>query len=131
TEARTFGSSLQATNTARFLNHDNYFVMGASMDHSSVTFHSNSRLDYIYPDLFIGPNADVAGTGTVIHNIPDSTAPPEFTVLFEPVKLRTNNTYYGLYAADTFDILPQLSLTFGARYNLAEIEMKDRSGSNP
>jgi iron complex outermembrane receptor protein len=131
TEARTFGSVLEATTTAQLLNRDNYFVMGASIDLSSVKFHSNSRLGYIYPNLFIGPNADVAGTGTVIHNTPDPTAPPEFTVLFEPAKLRAHNTYYGLYAADTIDFLPQLSLTFGARYNVAGIETKDRSGSSP
>jgi len=130
-EARTYGSSLQATNTAQILNRDNYFVTGASADLSSVKFHSNSRLGYIYPYLFVGPNADVAGTGTVIHNIPDPTVPPEFTVLFEPVKLRTHNTYYGLYAADTFDLMSRLSLTVGVRYNRAEIEMKDRSGGSP
>jgi len=131
TEALTFGSSLQATNTAQLLNHDNYFIMGASIDTSSVNFHSNSRLGYIYPDLFVGPNAEVAGTGTVIHNIPDPTAPPEFTVLFEPVKLRAYNSYYGLYAADTFDITSQLSFTLGARFNLAEIQMKDAGGNSP
>ncbi len=131
TEARTFGSSLQATSTAQILNHDNYFVMGTSIDTSSTKFHSNSRLGYIYPSLFVGPNADVPGTGTIIHNIPDPTASPEFSVLFEPVKLRAYNTYYGFYATDTFDILPQLSLTFGARYNLANIDMKDRSGRSP
>lgn len=131
TDASTFGSSLQATNTAQLLNHDNYFVMGASTDNSSVTFHSNSRLGYIYPDLFVGPNADVAGTGTVVHNITDPTAPPEDTVLFRPVKLRAYDSYYGLYAANTFDITSQLSFTFGARFNLADIQMKDASGSSP
>src|SRR4029453_48253 len=110
---------------------DNYFVTGASADLSSVKFHSNSRLGYIYPYLFVGPNADVAGAGTVIQKIPHPPVPPDFPVLLERVKLRTHNTYYGLYAADTFDLMSRLSLTVGVRYNRAEIEMKDRSGSSP
>ena len=131
TEALTFGSSLQATNTAQLLNHDNYFVMGASIDHSTVTFHSNSRLGYIYPDLFVGPNSAVTGTGMVIHNITDPTAPPEDIVLFRPVKLRAHDSYYGLYAADTFNLTSRLSFTLGARLNIADIDMEDASGSSP
>jgi iron complex outermembrane receptor protein len=84
----------------------------------------------VFPNLFVGPDAAVAGTGTVIHNIPDPTVDPEFSVLFEPVKLRARNTYYGLYAADTFDITAKLSFTAGARFNFADIAMRDRSGQN-
>ncbi len=130
-DALTFGGSLQATNTAQLLNHDNYFVIGASLDHSPVTFRSNSRLGYIYPDLFVGPNSDLAGTGTVIHNITDPTVSPQYTVLFRPVDLRARDSYYGLYAAETFDVTSRLSFTLGARLNIAHIEMEDASGRSP
>jgi hypothetical protein len=33
--------------------------------------------------------------------------------------LNARNTYYGLYARDTFDITKQLSLTVGGRLNVA------------
>jgi iron complex outermembrane receptor protein len=52
-------------------------------------------------------------------------------VLFEPVKLKAHNSYYGVYGADTFDITSQLSFTLGARLNIADIEMHDESGKNP
>ncbi|MBI3801869.1 MAG: TonB-dependent receptor [Deltaproteobacteria bacterium] len=131
TDTLTVGGSLQATNTLPLLGHNNYFVAGASIDHSTTTFHSNSHLGYISPNLFVGPNADVAGTGTVIHNIPDTTVDPQFSVLFGPVKLKAHNSYYGLYGADTFDITSRLSFTLGARLNIADIEMDDESGKNP
>jgi iron complex outermembrane receptor protein len=69
--------------------------------------------------------------GTVIHNIPDTTVDPQYSVLFGPVKLKAHNSYYGGYGADTFDITSRLSLTVGARLNIADIEMDDRSGQNP
>src|SRR5262249_935102 len=131
TDTWTVGGSLQATNTLPLLGHDNYFVAGASIDHGSTTFHSNSPLGYIFPDLFVGPNADVAGTGTVIHKLPDITVDPQFSVLFGPVKLKAHNSYYGVYGADTFDITARLSLTVSARLNIADIEMDDRGGQNP
>ena len=130
TDGWTYGGSLQATTTSTLFGHGNYGVVGASIDHGTVDFHSNSRLGNIFPSLFVGPDADVAGTGTVIHNIPDPTVDPEFSVLFEPVKLRARNTYYGLYAADTFDITSKLSFTAGARFNIADIAMRDKSGLN-
>jgi outer membrane receptor protein involved in Fe transport len=45
------------------------------------------------------------------------------------VSLRAINTYYGVYALDTFDITPALTLTAGARYNLAKIDLHDQIGT--
>src|SRR5713101_8953525 len=49
------------------LGHDNYFVIGASVDRSKIGFLGNSELGFIYPDLFVGPNAAIPGTGEIIH----------------------------------------------------------------
>jgi iron complex outermembrane receptor protein len=54
---------LQGLNDDKVLGHDNYFVIGASVDRSKIGFRANSELGYIYPDLFVGPNAAVPGTG--------------------------------------------------------------------
>jgi iron complex outermembrane recepter protein len=67
TKALTTGASLQGLNDDKVLGHDNYFVIGASVDRSKIGFQANSELGYIYPDLFVGPNAAIPGTGETIH----------------------------------------------------------------
>ena len=47
TSANTFGGALQATSTAKVLNHDNHFVIGASIDRGFVRFAGNSELGTI------------------------------------------------------------------------------------
>src|SRR5262249_8017364 len=63
TKALTTGASLQGLNDDKVLGHDNYFVIGASVDRSKIGFLGNSELGFIYPDLFVGPNAAIPGTG--------------------------------------------------------------------
>jgi iron complex outermembrane receptor protein len=50
---------------------------------------------------------------------------------FIPVNLDAQNTYFGLYATDTFDITTQLSVTAGGRLNVAKIKMADLTGCLP
>ena len=64
TDARVFGGSLQFTNDAKLFGHGNSFIAGASIDHGRIRFDANSELGYIYPDLSVGPNAAVPGTGS-------------------------------------------------------------------
>ena len=47
-----------------------------------------------------------------------------------PVSLRATDSYYGLYATDTFDASAALAITASARYNIAEVDLKDRLGSD-
>jgi outer membrane receptor protein involved in Fe transport len=46
-----------------------------------------------------------------------------------PVKVTSNNTYYGFYLADNFDLTESLSLSAAARYNIARIELNDQLGT--
>jgi iron complex outermembrane receptor protein len=123
TDARVFGGSLQFTNDAKLFGHGNSFIAGASIDHGRIRFDANSELGYIYPDLSVGPNAAVPGTGSLIHTAGN--------IGYAPVMLNARNTYYGLYARDTFDITRQLSLTVGGRLNVAKIAMTDQLGTSP
>jgi iron complex outermembrane receptor protein len=123
TNALTSGGTLQATDDDKILGHDNYFTIGGSIDHSNIGFQANSELGYVFPDLFVGPNAAVPGTGQIIHTAAD--------LGFSPVSLDAQNTYYGLYTNETFNVTPRLSLTAGARYNLAKIVMADLLGTSP
>jgi iron complex outermembrane receptor protein len=48
-----------------------------------------------------------------------------------PVNLRALNTYAGSYATDTVDITQRLSVTAGGRFNIAQIDLQDLTGTNP
>jgi iron complex outermembrane recepter protein len=123
TNALTTGGTLQATNDDKILGHNNYFTVGGSIDHSKIGFQANSELGYVFPDLFVGPNAAVPGTGQIIHTAAN--------LGFSPLSLDAQNTYYGVYANETFDVTTRLSLTAGGRYNVAKIAMNDLLGTSP
>jgi iron complex outermembrane receptor protein len=114
TSTNSYGGTLQATNTTKLFEHDNHVVVGMSVDHGRVHFTGNSELGTIDQSLF------VTGTGVFIQ-APDAD--------LAPVRLNTTSTYTGFYLTDTFDITSQLSLTAGARYNLASIKLEDQIGT--
>ncbi|HEX3863721.1 MAG TPA: TonB-dependent receptor [Stellaceae bacterium] len=109
------GGSLQGTLTAPLFGHGNYLVAGASLDHADIDFTSTNELGIINPSTLM-----VAGLGTIIAQ-PDGS--------LTPVRLNTTNSYFGLYASDTFDVTSRLSLTIGGRYNLALIHLSDQIGT--
>ena len=116
TSSNSYGGSLQATNTSQLFGHDNYFVVGTSVDHGQTKFQTSSELGTIDQNFF------VTGTGVFI----DQPAAD-----ITPVNLRAGNTYIGVYATDTFDITSQLSFTAGGRFNYAQINLQDQTGANP
>lgn len=123
TDTVTVGASLQASNDAKLFGHDNRFIVGASIDHSSTNFTSSSTLGFINPDLSVVINPAIPGNGQIIHTLGN--------IGFIPVNLDARNTYLGLYATDTFDVTAQLSLTLGGRLNVARIKMTDLTGAAP
>jgi iron complex outermembrane recepter protein len=116
TATTSYGGSVQATSTGRLAGYDNHLVMGVSIDHGLTHFAGNSELGTVEPNLF------VAGTGVFI----DQPAAD-----LTPVGLQANNTYTGVYATDTLDLTSKLSLTAGGRFNAAQIELFDETGTNP
>jgi outer membrane receptor protein involved in Fe transport len=47
-----------------------------------------------------------------------------------PVRVHTFYNYYGLYVTDTLDITPRLSGTVSARFNSAQITLRDQIGTD-
>jgi iron complex outermembrane receptor protein len=123
TKSDTYGGSLQATNDDKIFGHGNHFVVGASVDRGTTAFDATSTLGYIYPDLTVGTNTAIPGNGSVIHTLGN--------LGYTPVSLNARNTYYGYYLTDTFDITDKLAATAGARYNVAQISMRDQLGTSP
>jgi iron complex outermembrane receptor protein len=109
------GATLQLTSTAALFGRGNHFVVGASYDRGNTRFNATSELGTVGPDLF------VTGTGITI-------AQPTGEVA--PTSVRAINNYYGVYVTDTFDLTPELSLTAGGRFNLAEVRLEDQIGTD-
>jgi iron complex outermembrane recepter protein len=109
------GGALQGTYTAPLFDHGNHLVAGVSIDHAEVDFHSTNELGTIDPSTLL-----VSGVGVIIAQPDGSLA---------PVKLATTTNYYGLYASDTFDVTPELAVTVGGRYNVAQVDLTDEIGT--
>ena len=123
TDATTIGISAEASSNAKLFGHGNNFSFGGSIDHSRVGFGANSELGYIFPDLSVGPNSAIPGTGSIIHTAGN--------IGYAPVSLNARSTYYGLYTTDVFDITKNLALNVGARLNVAKISTADLLGTSP
>jgi iron complex outermembrane recepter protein len=112
----SFGGTAQLTSTNKVFEHDNHFVVGASVDHGYTQFTASSELGVIDPNTLF-----VQGMGIFINN------PDEGQSL---ASLHARNTYTGFYATDTFDVTNRLSVTAGGRFNLAQINLEDQTGEN-
>jgi iron complex outermembrane receptor protein len=111
------GGSLQATETAAIFGHDNQLSVGGSIDNASTDFQSSAELGTINAAL------QVSFSGLFV-DTPENTP---WTAT--PVNLGATNSYYGLFATDTFNITDDLALTASGRYNLAQIDLADRLGT--
>ena len=113
----TLGAALQLAETADVFDHQNHFVAGASIDHAIVDFQSTTELGIVNPSLIVEPSSFFVATRE------NSGFNPT------PVGLRATTNYYGLYLTDTIDATPALSITASGRYNIAEIALVDRTGT--
>ncbi|MGB8841503.1 MAG: TonB-dependent receptor [Aliidongia sp.] len=112
------GGTLQATSTAPIYGHDNNLSFGGTIDRATTGFESTTEIGALNPALQIGFSGFFVDT-------PENTP---FTAT--PVNLGSTNTYYGLYLTDTFNVTPALAVTLSGRYNVAEIDLVDRLGTN-
>ena len=118
TLTNSFGGSVQAATSERVLGHDNNFVTGLSVDRGLVQFSTTSELGTVNADQF----PTVQGVGLFIDQPSGDVA---------PVGLGAQTLYTGFYTTDTFDVTPRLSVTGGARLNLAQINLQDELGNDP
>jgi iron complex outermembrane receptor protein len=121
--ATTLGASLQAASTEKLFDHVNHFLVGGSIDRSVGSFNADSTLGYVNPDITVSINPAIPGAGAIIHTLGGFG--------YGPIDTDTRNTYYGLYALDTFDVDERLSATAGGRLNIANITIGDRLGTSP
>jgi len=111
------GGSLQATESVAIFGHDNQLSVGGSIDRASTNFQSSAELGTINAAL------QVSFSGLFV-DTPEGTP---WTAT--PVNLNATNSYYGIFATDTFNITGDLELTASGRYNLAQVDLMDRLGT--
>jgi len=114
TDSNGYGASLQATHRAELLGRPNRLLAGVSYDGGSTLFSARSSLGGLAFDR------GFAGPGVVLDQADGSVT---------PVRLSASNSYYGLYASDTLDVTPALSLTVSGRLNVAQIDLRDQTGT--
>jgi iron complex outermembrane receptor protein len=118
TTTNSFGGTLQAASSEQVLGHDNNFVVGMSIDRGLVQFSTTSELGTVNANQF----PFVQGNGLFIDQPSGDVA---------PVGLGATTLYTGVYATDTFDLTPRLSVTGGGRFNFAQITLTDELGDAP
>ena len=118
TTTNSFGGSAQVASSEKILGHGNNFVVGVSVDRGLVQFAETSELGTLNANQF----PFTQGSGLFIDMPSGDNA---------PVGLSATTLYTGIYATDTFDVTPRLSVTAGARFNFAQINLADELGNAP
>jgi iron complex outermembrane receptor protein len=112
TQSRSVGVSGQVVDTDKVFGHDNTLTAGASLDYGWTHYTGNSTLGTI---AFTNNSYPLTASPYIIDE-PDS--------FLNPIDVKANNTYVGVYALDTFNASDRLTLTGGARFNFAGINLE-------
>ena len=112
TQSRSVGVSGQVVDTDKVFGHDNTLTAGASLDYGWTHYTGNSTLGTI---AFTNNSYPLTASPYIIDE-PDS--------FLNPIDVKANNTYVGVYALDTFNATDRLTLTGGARFNFAGINLE-------
>ena len=121
THTTSFGTQQQVTNRDKIFGHDNYFVFGGSVDASGTNFSSTTSLGQLNPS-FQNLEYGFRGAGSLLQT--------QGNIGIAPTYVHSNAVYYGVFALDTFNLTKQLAITAGARFNVANITLRDLSGYN-
>ncbi|HTW73922.1 MAG TPA: TonB-dependent receptor [Steroidobacteraceae bacterium] len=112
------GAALQASDHAPLGAHGNVFSAGATFDYAGVDFYSGTQIGVIDPQLTVLPSGLLVDT------------PEGSPFAATPVSLQAFDQYEGLYATDTFNVTRALAVTASGRYNVAQVDLRDRLGDH-
>jgi iron complex outermembrane recepter protein len=104
-----WGGALQATVTTPLSGRPNHFVAGVSFDAGRTGYEADTEI------ARLTPARGTVGTGQF-----DSEA---------AVRLRTTVRHTGLYAANFFTVVPNLTVMGAARFNYSDIRLRDQAGT--
>lgn len=115
TNTNRYGAAVQASRAERVFGLANRFLVGASFDGAQTLFSATSLLGTLTPGtrVFAGPGIAIEEPGNNV-----------------PVRVRVDDTYGGLYVSDSLGITTRLTLTTAGRFNVAEINLSDKNGTD-
>jgi len=105
----SFGASLQLTLLGKLGGMDNQFVAGVAADLADSHYTESSQ------DAYFTASRATIGIGNFA----------------QQTDARTHDGNYGVYFDDTLSLTPQWSLTLAGRYNWADANIGDESGTQP
>ncbi len=111
TKSEGVGGSLQATITEPLFGLNNHFVLGFSVDYSSVDFSNMTEVGALTPDR------TVTGSGIFLGGDAFNT------------DVDVTNLFVGAYFSNTLSITDALALTLAGRFNHANIDVNDNLGT--
>ena len=114
TGTSSWGVSATASGDIAFFGVDNSLAIGASLDEARTSFTAGSDLGGLSLDRgWFGPGIAI--------DTPDAG--------INPVSVRVETSYSGLFVSDAISLTPDLTLTLSARGNIAKIRLTDRIGT--
>jgi iron complex outermembrane receptor protein len=122
------GITLQLGNAEPLAGRDNHFTVGAALDYAQADFYTGTQIGVINSQLLVLPSTLYVDTTEAEQNA--ALAAGDESVRATPISLHAIDRDLGLYATDTLDVTRELSVTASARYNAADIDLKDQLGSN-
>ncbi|HEV2700429.1 MAG TPA: TonB-dependent receptor [Steroidobacteraceae bacterium] len=122
-DAWSRGVSFQVANKGSYFGHDNELAAGVSLDYSSTSFYTGAQIGALNSQLVVLPSA------LLVYTPEDSAAAADFGDPV-PVSVDSVNKSLGYFISDTFNVTPDLAVTASGRYNISNINLVDRLGSN-
>ena len=122
THTTAAGLQEQLTDRESIFGHENYFVVGGSIDASTTNFSSSTTLGELNSS-FQNIESGFPGAGSILQTAGN--------LGFNSVYITSTRTDYGVFALDTFNVTKQLAITGGARFNLSNISTRDLTGFDP
>jgi outer membrane receptor protein involved in Fe transport len=109
-----YGVSAQLSDSATLAGRGNHFVGGLSFDGSDSLFAGKQELGGFdpYSRQFLGPGV-----------VQDQ---PAEGVL--PVRVRSTTRFYGVFATETFHVIPRFEVNVAGRFNDAQVNLEDELG---
>ena len=111
----SLGTSFLLSNSDELFGYKNHASFGASYDYGMSTFGASAEVGTVAPNyvvngsgLFLGPSGNPVSDG--------------------PVNVHSINRYIGINALDAFEVSDKLTLSGGARLNIASISLFDELG---
>jgi outer membrane receptor protein involved in Fe transport len=113
----SLGSAFQLSTSDSIFGFKNHFSFGASFDYGMTSFAGSAELGVVQP------NYVVQGSGIYLGASGDP-------VTDGPTSVHTINRYLGVNALDAVDVNDRLTITGGARLNLASVSLFDQLGGS-